>query len=284
MRNFILNEALGAYKSAKGMAWVSTAVSFTLILIFGASLYLSLTIFGILQTERRNVEIDVYLKEDLPRELKEKLYSTIQGLAGVKDIDIVTKEEALKIFKNRYPEYSDVVSVFQDIPFPESFVIHLKPTWKNPELMEHLIKEISVLPGVDEVYAGTGWIARLSKISAFFITVSIVLLIGLFLAISYVIYQTIRLIINSRRELIEILDLVGATKSTIEIPYLINGTLYGFVGGLFAAIVLKLSLVLVGTLLSYHLPDHWFIYPLLVLIGLVIGLIGSYLSFEEILP
>jgi cell division transport system permease protein len=141
-----------------------------------------------------------------------------------------------------------------------------------------------MLPGIDEVYAGTAWLTRLSKISAFFITISIILLIGLFIAISYVIFQTIRLIINSRKDLIEILDLVGATKSTIEIPYLINGTLYGFIGGLLAAISLKLSLMGIEALFSYHLPSFWFIYPLLVLIGLVIGLIGSYLSFEEILP
>jgi len=227
----------------------------------------------------------VLLGKCLPNSLlKNRLYETIKHFAGVEDIDFITKEKALKIFSHKYPQYSDILGVFSEVPFPESYVVRLTPYWKRPELIKHLVSEISILPGVEEVYAGSEWIARLSRISMLFIGVSLILLVGLFLAISYVIYQTIRLIINARRELIEILDLVGATKSTIEIPYLINGTIYGFLGGLFAAIVLKLVIVGSKSLFFFKLPEYGIIYPLLVVIGLVVGLVASYLSFEEILP
>ncbi len=284
MRNFILSETLGAYKSAKGMAWISIAVSFVLILIFGVSLYLSSTVYNIFQIEKKNIEIDVYIKGDIPEPFKNRLYEIIKQFAGVEDIDFISKEDALKVFSQRYPQYSDILGVFSEVPFPESYVIQLTPYWKRPDLIRHLVTEISVLPGVDEVYAGSDWIAKLSRISMLFIGISLILLVGLFLAISYVIYQTIRLIINARKELIEILDLVGATKSTIEIPYLINGTIYGFLGGLFAAIVLKLVIMGSKSLFFFKLPEYGVIYPLLVVIGLVVGLVASYLSFEEILP
>ncbi len=283
MKNFILNETLGAYRSAKGMAWISIAVSFVLILIFGVSLYLSAVVYNVFQMEKRNIEIDVYLREDVPDALKNKLYETIKHFAGVEDVDFITKGEALKIFSRKYPQYADILGVFSEVPFPESFVVRLTPYWKRPELVEHLVAEISVLPGVEEVYAGSEWITRLSRISMLFIGISLTLLVGLFLAISYVIYQTIRLIINARKELIEILDLVGATKSIIEIPYLINGTIYGFLGGLFAAVVLRM-MIIGSRSLFFKLPDYGIIYPVLVFIGLVVGLVASYLSFEEILP
>ncbi len=284
MKDFILNEALGAYRSARGMAWVSTAVSFTLILIFGASLYISMLVFNIFVNEKKNIKIDVYLKEDLPEELKLSLYRAITRFAGIEEVKLVTRDEALKIFKTNYPEYSDLVSVFSDIPFPESYVVRIKPHWKDPQHIKHIVKEISALPGIDEVYAGTEWINRLSKVSIVFISISFALLLGLFIAINYVIYQTIRLIINARKELIEILDLVGATRSTIEIPYLINGTIYGFTGGLSAALALKLLISFLSAVLSYNLPDFLLIYPLLIIIGTITGFIASFFSFEEVLP
>ncbi len=284
MKNFILNEAVGAYRSARGMAWVSTAVSFTLILIFGVSLYISMMVFNIFKSEKRNIKIDVYLKENLPEGVKLNLFNTIRSLAGVDEVKLVTRDEALKVFKNSYPEYTDLLSVFTDIPFPESYVVEVKPHWKSAGYIEHIINEISVLPGVDEVYAGTEWIIRLSKITFVFIGISFTLLIGLFIAINYVIFQTIRLIMNARKELIEILDLVGATKWTIGIPYLINGTVYGLTGGLLAAVALKILISILSALLIYNLPDFVVIYPVLLLVGTFTGLVASLLSFEEVLP
>ena len=122
-------------------------------------------------------------------------------------------------------------------PLPASFVVKISEIYANSDSLNLIIKDLSSLESVDEVVFKEGFIYKLLnyidtvKVYLFLLTllVSIVAL--------YLVYATIRLIVNSRMVDFETMKLVGAKLSTIKIPVIFNGLLAGIFSGIFSYMI-----------------------------------------------
>ena len=151
--------------------------------------------------------------------------------------------------------------------------------------MEIIVNKIQKFNGVDQVTYRSGLISRLDKIIDNSFNILLIIGLGIFLLSIILVSNTIRLIIHSRRDTIETLKLLGATRFFIQLPFLIEGILQGLIGS-----IISLSILWV----IYSLAQYIFV-PIFnpmginiinifyynIYCGIVLGIIGSYRGFSR---
>ena len=214
-----------------------TTVAITLFIV-GLFLILIYDVQGILTSIKSQVEVAVYLKENVTDELKSYLENEIKSWNEISEVKYVSKEQALEKFKKEN-EGSEILKEIQGNPLPASFELKLK----SPEKVEQVAlrftdKNGNYIEGVDEVIYGQNYVQKLFSITAIAGTIAFLIIIVLLLAAIVLIFNTIRLSVHSRRKEIEVMKLVGATNWFVRLPFLFEGFFEGFVGSLISVIFL----------------------------------------------
>jgi len=214
-----------------------TTVAITLFIV-GLFLILVYDVQGILTSIKGQVEVAVYLKDNITDELKSYLENEIKGWDEVSEVKYVSKDQALEKFKKEN-EGSEILKEIQGNPLPASFELKLK----SPEKVEQVAlrftdKNGNYIEGVDEVIYGQNYVQKLFSITAIAGTIAFLIIIVLLLAAIVLIFNTIRLSVHARRKEIEVMKLVGATNWFVRLPFLFEGFFEGFVGSLISVILL----------------------------------------------
>jgi len=193
---------------------------------------------GIIGSIRSDVELAVYLEDNISEELKKYIEQEVISWKETDAVRYISKEQALERFKKQN-EGSDILKEIQGNPLPASFEI----TLKNPEKIDQVAlrfydKDGNYIEGVDEVIYGRKYVNTLFSITAIIGTIAFLIIIALLLAAVVLIFNTIRLSIYARRKEIEVMKLVGATNWFVRIPFLFEGFFEGFAGGVVSIILL----------------------------------------------
>ena len=210
--------------------WRHKVTAFTAIF----SLFISLYIIGIiaiagdnsykiLQYLRSKYKIEVFFNEDLTSEEAIGVIHKIKKINGVKTATLIDKDDAMRIFKDQFGE--NITDLLGYNPLPTSSVINVDRSIREPLKIEPIIQEIKSIKYVDEIrYQGS----LIRKIEKNFNTISnylpyfsgaVVLIIGI------IIYNMIKVSIYSRRETIKSLQLIGASRIFIKLPFIFEGLL-----------------------------------------------------------
>jgi len=280
-----LREAWRAYLARRYTGWVAIGVSALLLGIFGVLLYTSLAFTAFLQHARASFTLDVYAVDGLPPEDLQRLQHVFQSLTGVERVEYFDRARAKAEFLRRYPQYSELFSLFEDIPFPDRFRIYPKPHWRKASTIGYLRNLLSRMPGVADVYGGGRWLERLERLASGLLLVDAVLLLVVFLSLSLVIFQTLRLTVMARREVVHLMLLLGATPRMVRAPFELLGVVYAGVG----------SSISLGLLLLFHqafrrilglAPTHEGMLGLFIglgLFGLILGWLASRSAMDDLL-
>jgi len=214
-----------------------TTVAITLFIV-GFFLIVVYDIQGILTSIKSQVEVAVYLKDNITDELKTYLETEIKKWDEVADITYVSKEQALEKFK-RENEGSEILKEIQGNPLPSSFELELKSPEKVEQIaLRFLDKDGNFIEGVDEVIYGQNYVQKLFQITAITGSIAFLIIIMLLLAAVVLIFNTIRLSVHARRKEIEVMKLVGATNWFVRIPFIFEGFFEGFTGSLISVVLL----------------------------------------------
>jgi len=172
----------------------------------------------------------------------------LQAIAGIQEAVYISKEEALTRLKAQMQHHSALLENLKENPLPDAFEITLQPSARNNEELRFLAERVQALAGVAEVEYGRQWIQRFTHIINLFSLAGYAIGALFFMATLFIVANTIRLVLYSRRDEIEIMRLVGATDRFIKIPFYLEGMLQGGAGT-----VIGLGLLYVGYLaLSWH--------------------------------
>jgi cell division transport system permease protein len=186
---------------------------------------------------------------------------------------------------------ASVLENLADNPLPDSFEIRMTADIESWQRIDSLALRIESLPNVEDVEYGQRWIGQFVKFFNLFRMAGYAMGALFFVAAIFIVANTIRLVIYSRREEVEIMRLVGATDSFIKIPFYIVGLIQGALG---AAIGTGL-LYLLFTLMSVNVKQEFmpglfrlkFIPPAVlgaILLGsMLVGLLGCYISLKQFL-
>lgn len=278
---FLLKEGFAGFRRARlavTIALTTTTLSLALLGLFGL---VAQNLSDSFQRIFYQIRLEVFVDPSLGESDLQTLKSEIERIEAVQSAEYISPGAALQEFEKDFGK--ELVTILESNPLPPSFRVVLKTGRSRPEVIQAVVRRIEALKAVDEVVYPENLIRLLNKYFLLGVVIAAGLGAAIFIISTLLIFNTIRLAIHSRQRVIEIMRLVGATDAFIKAPFIFEGILQGLIGGLLAAGLLWLA----GDLLRYlFLPD--LVVPSLYLAGLVVtgillGFIGSYLSVGKYL-
>lgn len=251
-----------------------TTIAFSLF-AFGLFGLVAINIKAALLAVEDRVEIRAFLIDSARDVQVEELMQGIGKIPQVADVGYVSPDSALQRARAELEEFRDVMT---GAMLPGSVELRLKAGARDPETVQAISRRLQTYPVVEEVRYGREWVEKLYRIRNVAGMAGIALGSVFALVAIIIIGSTIRMAILARAEEIEIMRLVGATNMFVRLPYLIDGTLKGLLGGSIAVAVAWGTVQLV----SRHLMTAQFYTPEQAWLGIaaggVLGLVGSWLS------
>lgn len=285
-------------------AWLSMAatvvmvVTLTVIITtFTARQVFNDTLAGI----REKIDVSVYLADDITGEQREELIQAIQDVPIVTSIDYISKEEAREIFKQQNRDYFSQLEALGELGETNPFPASLRVKTSDPDQLS-LINDVVSQERFQEYQSEPATISgdRKLAIESIARAASFSEMVGLtasavFLVLSImIIFNTIRMAIFNRKDEIEIMKLIGAEKSFIRGPFIVEAALYGvFAAIISVALIYLLLLTAAPQLANYDIEVAQTIkmftdWPALVFLaqlgaGILIGIISSLLAIRRYL-
>ena len=224
---YLLIEGIKNTWRHKVMALTAIFSLFILLYITGLMHIAEKNSFKILQYLRSKYKIEVFFSEDLTNEEAIGVIHKIKKIKGVKTATLIDKEDALRIFKDQFGE--NIVDLLGYNPLPASSVVNVERNIRYPLRIEPIIKEIKSLSYVEEInYQGNlikkieGTYKKTAEYVPYFLGV-VIFIIGL------IIYNLIKVSIYSRQETIQSLQLIGASKFFIKLPFIFEAMLISII-------------------------------------------------------
>jgi cell division transport system permease protein len=198
------------------------------------------------QELKGNIVISVFIKDKIAKTEIDSIKNEMKNLNFLKSVDYVSKEEAAEIFVKETGE--DFRKILDYNPLPASFNLKLKSEYAVNDSIKLIIKDLSKLSWSDDVVFRQDFYQRIlsyidkGKVYVFTLTGLI------FLVSMYLVYSTVRLILNSKYSELETMKFVGAKLSTIKMPIILNSALAGLIAGITAFAI---------SILLYHYASEY---------------------------
>ncbi|MFN7529706.1 MAG: cell division protein FtsX, partial [Gemmatimonas sp.] len=266
-----LREVILAFRRAPLMAILGVVTIGFSLFAFGLFGLVALNIRTALREVEDRVEIRAVLVEGARDTQVEALMRRLQADPAVATVGYVSPDSALTRARAELAEFRDVL----DGAFlPGSVELRLREGRRDPETVAALSRRLQTYAVVEDVRYGREWVEKLYRIRNIAALVGTVLGSVFALVAVIIIGSTIRMAILARTREIEIMRLVGATNMFVRLPYLIDGTLKGLLGGILAAILSYGTTVVLGrSLMQTQFFDARQLL-LGILAGGLLGLIG----------
>jgi len=277
---YTLSESISGFRRARLSTFVSVVtVSISLVLL-GVFAVLTINVSRLIETLRGKVEMEAFLQEPVSPAGIEEIAKSILAIDGVESALFVSKEEAARIFKEEFGE--DIHTVLEFNPLPPSFKIALKEGYKTSSGAQQVYDALVRLKGIEKVIYRKALLEMIDRRTSTIHDLTLGLGILISLSSIFLVANTIRLAIHAKRKLLRTMELVGATRPFIRLPFLLEGIIQGFVGGLVAACLLYILLHFGIRFLSSEFSEFtrmpWTFYGLVLLAGMALGLIGSTIA------
>jgi len=207
-------------------------IAIVLVLVGSASLLVR-NMSGLLDEFGEDLQLTAYLENSVGEADLRLLATTVGAAPGVERVVIVTREQALERFE-RLAGGAELLAGLEENPLPASLEIHLLPEARTAEAISILESSVDGLPGIDELAHGQEWIEGYARAVSLVRGGATGIGIVLGLAALLIVANTIRLAVYARRDELDILALVGASRTFVRVPFMLEGTLQGLLGGLIA--------------------------------------------------
>lgn len=285
---------LSNIKSNLQVFLVSVATITVAFSILGLFLVIFVNLNAFLTTWSKQVQLIVYLEDDITQGQRQKLEQLISANPDVESMKFISKETAWANFKNTFSaKKSDFIDELKFNPLPSSYNLKFKPSSERFLKIRKFADLLKGRQGVESLEYGEKWLGAFEKfmlfIRIFLLAVGGLLALGLILIIS----NTIKLSFYSRQEEIELMLLIGATPNFVRVPFMIEGMLQGLLGGIFALALIKIlqlyirvqfqgSLESIARGMEFQFISQPIIFVLLAS-SVFIGWMGSFISIRQFL-
>ena len=282
---YFFRQALGNIFENRLVHLIGVGTMVIAFLIFDAFVLAFVNINAWTQERGRTLTMSIYFKEAPERSAIEDIQRELLDYP-VSITKFISKKDAMKSLRRQLGEKAGLLDGLKENPLPASLEIILSRDEIDDSLPYELKKKLERIETVDEVQYSQEWIDRIQAVMGAVEIVGLVFGGLLFLAALFIVTNTIKLTIYSRKDEIEILKLVGATNGFVKTPFLIEGSIQGFLGGSVAIILLFLGYMIVTSEVDLRIGfgalDLIFLSPefilLLVATSIITGFIGSTVS------
>nr|WP_325189556.1 permease-like cell division protein FtsX [uncultured Selenomonas sp.] len=280
------------FRSLRRNNWMTFAAVGTVavsLFILGVFLILALNMNRAASLLESQVQISVYIKDDLKEAEEEALGEKIRALQGIESVKYVDRAEAKKRLTERLGDQKYLLDALgEKNPLPNSYEV----TVRQPDMVETAAKQIERMDGVEAAKYGQDVVEHLFDITRLVRLFGVLLILLLGSATIFIIANTIRLTVFARRREIAIMKYVGATDEFIRWPFVLEGIVLGCIGGVISAFVLRsfyagVAHKVYDTLAFFPLipqsPFMNYVSIVIVLLGMGIGAMGAWVSLKRFL-
>ncbi|MFV0287826.1 MAG: permease-like cell division protein FtsX [Mycoplasmatales bacterium] len=285
--NNILDVFVGLRRNF-AMAFASIVLIFLTLFLLGFALVITINTKHVSNLVKESLKMTAYVKADATESEIQDTIITIEGFDGVKNVELSDKEEELQNVTSAIDQGDLIADYFSGEANPLKDV--LKVDVLESVDMGSLKSEIESIDTIDSAEYGEDFGADDLIKGMNMISFGAILVSAIFAVVTmFLITNTIKLTINSRRKEIEIMRLVGATKGYITIPFAFEGALLGFIGGIIAFTVVYsvYGMLCDKVTLSNAIvtPEYLLIYLIMgqIIFGLIIGLVGAIIAIRNYL-
>lgn len=270
--------------------------------LFLTLFFFTLTSFfsGMLDYVEAKPQVTVYFQPTVSESDIFKVRDDLTQSGKTASIKYVSREEALKVYREMNKSNPLLLEMVSSDILPASLEVYAK----EPEYLNQIADYLKDKPGIDEVEFQKNIVDKLMSITDILRKVSVFIFVFLLIISFVVLMTTTAFKIALKKDEIELMQLLGASKGYIRRPYLVEGMFFGLVSGTFAFIIYYGIFFLLGGFLNNYLtgisnlefyglgslglfvwpPSISFIalsYFITIFFGLVIGLIGNFLSTSK---
>ena len=291
MRSLHLKRALQDIRQNRLLNAVTISTIALSILIVSAAMLFFLNTTDMLESWRRGIRIMVYLESDLDTAQRHAIETRIRKLYGVQATHFISKETALERLRSQMQRQSAILEGLDRNPLPDAFEIQMIPTARTWDKAEDLAQNIEAVAGVADVEYGQRWVERFVALFNLFRLTSYAMGGLFFIASVFIVGNTVRLILYSRRQEVEIMRLVGATERFILAPFYFQSMIQGALGGMTGLVALLIMFMLIQSKIQAvsvtGLVNLRFLSPGLLLAivaaSTLVGWLGCHLSLKQYL-
>jgi cell division transport system permease protein len=280
---FTLREGVLNLRRAPLLTLTSVAVMGLSLFVLGIFLLITVNLRLAIQTVQKQVEVVVFVNENIREAEIGSLDKFLREHRAVSGVRFRTRDEALAEFRKELSDREYLLEALETNPLPGTFEVALFDDWKSTERITLLADQIQGMAGVDEVKYGKEWVGRLNRIIVILVLVDLFLGIVVALSSLVVVANTVKLTLIARREMIDLMKMVGATVGVIRRPFVIEGTLKGGLAAVLAAILLALLTGFLKTRVQEVAALSLPMVAAFLAFGAFLGALGSLVSLQGFL-
>jgi cell division transport system permease protein len=283
-----------ASRNLRELFWTHVLTSGTIamtLFIFGFFMLVETNLQSLLKGWGEQIQLNAYLERGLDDGATETLLQRVRAFPEVLRVRYINQDQAWRDFRAALGAQSNVLDGLPRDVLPPSFEIVVKPTYRDPPLVERLAARLKREKGVTLVEYPRDWIDRLRLLVTAVEWGKWILAVALFVITLFIVGSSVKLAIVARRDEIEIMQLVGSSRLMIQAPFVLEGMVQGLVGGALAVAGLWGAFVVARNEASiaggiWGASNQWrFIdiedMALVVLLGWFLGFAGSLFSLRR---
>lgn len=266
-----------------------TCTTITLVLV-SIAILVSYNVNNVTNKLENELTIVVYLEREATSEQALSLKSEFEKIKNVEEVTYKSKDEWKFEMENYSATLNNTLSYLKENPLLDSYIVKVKNV-KNLRKTADIIRKYEIVRSAEY---GEGTVDRLVSIFDTTKKITLVIVAALVLVTAFLINNTIKLTIFSRRSEIEIMRLVGTSNYAIKLPFIFEGLFLGIIGS-----IIPVILTIYGYIIAYsRLDGHLFskmvtlvkpfgfvlcVSSILIVIGAIVGVIGSYKAVRKYL-
>lgn len=289
MRGFgyLLKEGFKNVWSNRIMSIASVCVLISCLILTGAAELLSLNVEKVVDSVGQSNETTVYLKDSVSELEAVYIGKDIEKIDNITSVRFYSKDDAFETYrKDLGDELFDRISE-KNNPLPDSYIVAMD----DLSLYENTIKQIQKIDGVDTI-TNRGEIAKkLTDISNLVNIICFWIVIALIVISLFIIANTIRATMYSRRFEISIMKSVGATNHFVRLPFLVEGVIIGLVSSIIGTACISLLYNAGMNAIEQFIPFDAiplsdviiYVASAFLIAGVLIGFFGSFISIRKYL-
>ncbi len=283
---YLLQEAFIGIRRNGVMAFASISTVALSLTVLGAFVLSAMGANNFASAQLDQFQIYVFVNQEAGAERANQVAESMRKMPGVGSVTLLSRDREWETFKRKRSDISSAGLPGNPLPYT------IQAQVSDPQRTTFIADKIRAMKDVDKVNEGRDMLGRVIALARVIKVVSVVGIIVLLVTASFIISNAIRLTLYARRMEIRIMQLVGATNEFIRVPLIIEGIVFGCVGGLVAWLMIRvLSTVLAGEVqaIGPFLADFSSrVQPGelslgMVALGALIGALGSYLSIRRFL-
>ena len=271
-----LKEVFLNFKRSGFMSLISIGTIILAVTALGGYFIINESINYTVKQVQQKVEVVVFLHDGIQKDKIDSIISEAQSTLDVKEIKFISKEEAF-IDYVKDPDIAGIMKTFSTNPLPDSINVKLNQYSKNN--IDKIVKLFDSKEGIEDIQYGGSEIENMINIIE--VVKMIAGVVGIIFIVSslLVVSNIIRLTVYARRQDIYVFRMIGASESFIRMPFIVEGIVHGFIGGLigwgplYAVVNILISQIRKET--GMDLSEFYLFKPMFFNVKFMLGSIGA---------